>query len=175
MRARNGQPLELLMVTSQNGIDPRVAVLVQSQLARLGVAVIIKTYDMHLLYAPASEGGIIRGRKFQIWYNTYNFQGDDGDLAGELACDQRMPIGLNVFGLCDARLDAVNREALLTYDLAKRRALYSRAQRYLHEDAPWVLLYSEPKIDIISKRLENFVGVPGPPSFFHANAWRLAR
>jgi peptide/nickel transport system substrate-binding protein len=172
-RTRNGVPLEIVMVSSENGIDPRVDVLVQSQLARAGIAVIIKAYDIHQLFAPADQGGPIYGRTFQIWYQTYNFQGDDGDLAGEMACDQQAPGGLNVFDLCDPRFDAVNRAALLTFDDAKRRAYYSRAQQYLHEDAPWVLLYREPKIDIISRRLEHFVGVPGPPSFFHANAWQL--
>jgi peptide/nickel transport system substrate-binding protein len=173
MRARDGKPLEIVLISSVDGIDPRVDVLIQNQLARVGISVIIKTYDMRVLFAPANEHGPVYGRTFQMGYWTYNFQGDDADLAEEIDCPARTPGGLNVFRLCDSRLDDVNHAALLTFDDAKRRKYYALAQRYLYEDMPWVLMWMEPKIDIYSKRLKNFVGIPGPPSYFHPNEWRL--
>jgi len=114
----------------------------------------------------------VYGGKFQM--ALYSFvNGDDPDTTDQFACANVPPHGYNKSRICDRRLDVLLKAAQQTYDVAQRKALYSKLQALLYEDLPIMLLYQRPELDAYTDRVRN--QTPSLSTiWWNAGAWELA-
>jgi peptide/nickel transport system substrate-binding protein len=122
--------------------------------------------------APASEGGPVYGGKFQM--ALYPFvNGDDPDATDQFACANVPPNGYNKSRICDPRIDALLRAGQSTFDIAKRKTIYSQLQRILYEKLPLILIYRRREVDTFTTRLRGqTTSIDG--AFWDAGSWSLA-
>jgi peptide/nickel transport system substrate-binding protein len=150
------RPLALDLAILQSSQTHRVeAVALQSQLRELGIDVRIHAYLPNVFDAPASQGGIIPSRRYDLalygWY-----AGMDPDDSGQFKCDQRAPAGYNHSFYCSAEMDAAQREALGSYDQAVRKRAYSRIEALLLRDVPIHFLASPVAISALRDDVAGF-------------------
>lgn len=123
-RRKDGVTLRLVLVcyNAPRYRDP--ALLVQQQLAAVGIDVIIKPYVPAVLLAPAAQGGILQRGAFDLAMFGWQPNGlhDDSYL---FRCDTRPPRGENTSRICDPYVDRLARVELSTTD-PKREAAADR-------------------------------------------------
>lgn len=176
VRAKGGQRLQLLLISSNDGMGSRVVVLVQAQLAAVGIAVEIKTYSPLIYYAQPKDGGPVWGGHFQMMYIENYFSPTDPDTSRLFACIYRHDEDDdNNSRYCNPALDRANDDALRTTDRERKRRDYKEVQRILMVDLPWLLLWQTTKIDVMTDRLHGFEGTPTLLSTYHAERWWLDR
>jgi peptide/nickel transport system substrate-binding protein len=141
IRVRNGKRLTLLMAdysgsTSVQNMD----VQVQSMLRAVGIEGQIKDYAPAAFFGPASAGGPLAAGNFDL--ALYGWQGgSDLDNSVLFACASRPPNGRNYERYCSPEMEALQREALSTYDDAKRRAAYAKIEALIVRDVPMAFVY----------------------------------
>jgi dipeptide transport system substrate-binding protein len=173
IRKRNGIPLQVILASRSDGLDPNVDVLIQAQLRRVGIDVVIKTYNPALFLGPAKQHGIYRGGNFQMMYIPFYFMGFDGDLSDELTCPEIEPFGDNFSHFCDPRMDKFLDSGISTFDRKTRRRDYAKAQHLFNDLLPWIPMWEIPKIDIYTKRLKNFNPTQAYDSYYRVQDWEL--
>ena len=113
----------------------RMAVMIQDDLAKVGVTVEIVTYEWAEYLArskPIDRDGAI----------LFGFTGDNGDpdnfLSVPLSC---AGVGAtNRANWCNPRFDALLKQAAMLVDQKERAKLYDEAQEIFKEEAPWVTI-----------------------------------
>jgi peptide/nickel transport system substrate-binding protein len=173
VRRKDGRPLDVLfIIQAATPGDAIIANAVTQYEHAVGASVTLKAYNVTQFVAPANQGGPVYGGKFQL--ALYPFvNGDDPDTTDQFSCATVPPRGYNKSRICDPRLDALLAEGQRTYDLARRRAIYARVQRLLHEEMPIALLYQRPELDTFSTRLRGQT-TSLSTAWWNAGAWSLA-
>jgi peptide/nickel transport system substrate-binding protein len=166
---KSGQRLSLVLVSNNSNVTRRKnSVLLQAQLRAAGIDVSVKTFPGDVLFAPAGEGGILQGGKFDLavagWY-----AGVDPDDSTLFTCVNAAPHGYGYSRYCSAEMDAAQNMALQNYDLPTRKRAYARIQELLGRDVPAIIFYYERMMHPIS---ENFKGFAPNPSTESWNAWQ---
>jgi dipeptide transport system substrate-binding protein len=111
----------------------KIAELIQSDLAKVGVTAELKTFEWgeyrKRLQAGEHQMGLL------------GWTGDNGDpdnfMGVLLSCKSAREGGQNIAHWCNEAFSKLMDEAKLTADRAKRTALYEKAQVIFHEEAPW--------------------------------------
>ena len=165
-RAKNGTPLELLMVVASAGSGPLYAVQLQRMLRDVGIVVTIKAYPYKGVYAY--DGPIVTGKyDLAVYANTLPY---DPDRSNTLTCGEFTPKGMNEFRFCDPAVDALERKGLETDDLLLRGALYRRAGARIHADVPYIPLFLQRRPAIMNADLRGYD--PSPVAAPWWNAWQ---
>jgi peptide/nickel transport system substrate-binding protein len=136
IRARNGKRLSVVMAdyagsTSVQTLD----VQVQSMLKAVGIEGQIKDFAAATFFAPASAGGPLASGNYDLALFAW-IAGTDLDNSTLFACASRSPNGRNFENYCSQQMEALQREALATYDDAKRRAVYAKMEALILRDVP---------------------------------------
>ncbi len=135
-------PLALDLAIIQTSQTHRLeAIVVQDELRRLGVEVRVHAYLPNVYDAPASQGGILPGGRYDIAFYGW-YAGMDPDDSGQFSCDQRPPNGYDHSFYCSAAMDAAQRDALRFSDEAARKRAYARIEALLLRDVPVAFLAS---------------------------------
>ena len=113
---------------------PRLAAMLAEQFAGVGVALEVVEHGDRPAYAEMVRDGRIHDAACFDSSPHSTFR----SLREKFHAGARGPWWL---GYANERFDALVDEAQRTPDLAARRALYHRAARLLHDDAPWLYLY----------------------------------
>ncbi|BDE07374.1 peptide-binding protein [Vulcanimicrobium alpinum] len=142
----------------------RESVLLQSELASIGVRADVHSYNSDIYDAPASQGGILPRGKYDIALYGW-FAGMDPDDSGQFLCADRPPAGYNHSFYCSAAMDAAQREALASYEPAARKRAYARIEALLVRDVPLHFLGSPVKISALRDGFGGFT-----PSFITQTA-----
>ncbi|MGE0752932.1 MAG: ABC transporter substrate-binding protein [Variibacter sp.] len=112
----------------------RVAELVQTDLAKIGIRVRLVT-DEWTRYRARLQAG-------EPSMALFGWTGDNGDpdnfLNVLLGCTATRPGGNNIARWCDKDFDSLVARARVTSDQATRERLYKEAQVIFHREAPWV-------------------------------------
>ena len=138
MRSRNGRQLQLILaVFPESDTAMRTAVYVQEMLRLRGIDVAIKRVSLAQFYLPAAEGGLLMSGRFDIAYFAWR-SGEDPDDSDLVACGAPA----NYAGYCSAKVDALERAAMLGINRASRAVLYAAIQRMLADDLPYYYLYA---------------------------------
>jgi peptide/nickel transport system substrate-binding protein len=166
---KNGEPLDLTMVTNTSNITRRQAsVQVQAMLRQSGIASTIKSFPGDVLFAPAGMGGILQLGKFDLsvagWY-----AGIDPDDSSQYLCEDIPPGGYNYSRYCNPDMQAAQTAALTHYDRASRRAAYFRIQELLARDNPQIFSWWTRQVEPVSVDLKGFDPNPVVESW---NAWQ---
>jgi len=133
---KNGVPFSInLSYNVENATRRLVAVQVQAMLKAIGIDAAIKTYPADILFANFGQGGILKTGKYDLNIAGW-IAGVDPDDHSLFGCDQFPPAGTNYFHYCSKAMDAAQKEALDTYDQAKRKIAYSKIQKIIGTDVP---------------------------------------
>jgi peptide/nickel transport system substrate-binding protein len=166
---KNGEPLDLTIVTNTSNITRRQAsVQVQAMLRQSGIASTIKSFPGDVLFAPAGMGGILQLGKFDLsvagWY-----AGIDPDDSSQYLCEDIPPGGYNYSRYCNPDMQAAQTAALMHYDRASRRAAYFKIQELLARDNPQIFFWWTRQVEPVSVDLKGFDPNPVVESW---NAWQ---
>ena len=94
---------------------------------------------------------------------------DDHSLFG---CDQFPPAGTNYFHYCSKAMDAAQKEALDTYDQAKRKIAYSKIQKIIGTDVPEVFVWYPRQLQPTNPDFKGFA--PNPVNeAWNAYEWEI--
>ncbi len=166
MRRKDGAPLQMLYVQfpeSMTGV--RVATAVQAALHDRGIAVTVKSVSNAQLFLPRS--GVLASGGFDIAYVPWTM-GADPDDSAVLACKGPS----NYMRWCSRAVDALERRALATTDLAERRRLYGQIARIVASDVPIVYLFDARYLYAYRSRMHGFAPNAFLPTW-NAFAWTL--
>lgn len=173
VRRKNGAPLAVQMIIQAGTPAEAVIGNAVTQYERaVGVRVTLKQFNITQFVAPSNEGGPVYGGKFNL--ALYPFvNGDDPDTTDQFACANVPPNGYNKSRICNPQIDALLRQGQQTFDIAKRKAIYSRLEALLYRDLPIVLIYSRNEVDVFTDRLRGeSVSLDG--AWWNVANWSLA-
>lgn len=144
----------LVYKTSTQPGARRLAETIQAELATVGIALDVRTYEWGTLYADVRSGN------FQVCALAWVGVGDP-DLY-YLAFDSTMqpPAGYNRGGYANPVMDRLTRRGRQLLDPAGRRAVYARVQRRAAHDLPVVPLWWEDRLVVHTRRLRGFEPAP---------------
>jgi dipeptide transport system substrate-binding protein len=131
----------------------RMAEMVQSDLAKVGINVTLVSYEWGEYRKRMQAGEHMMG--FLGW------TGDNGDpdnfLAVLLGCDKDgKPNSNNIPKWCDAKFQQDINTAAETSDIAKRTALYKDAQHIVYEQVPWLNVAHSTVFEPIRKEVQGY-------------------
>ncbi|MBD5654845.1 MAG: peptide ABC transporter substrate-binding protein [Candidatus Eremiobacteraeota bacterium] len=169
VRAKNGVPLDLVMVIAAKGTAPFYAVQLQRMLHDVGIRVTVKTYPYNGVYAY--DGPIVTGNyDLAIYANTLPY---DPDRTSTLSCDQFTPKGENEVHFCAPAVDALERAGLRTDDPAQRGRIYRQAGRLIYAATPYIALLAQRRPAIANDDLRGYDPSPVAAPWWNANTWDI--
>lgn len=160
---KGDQALQLSISTnSDNQPNNQAEVQIQSALKQLGIDIEIRNYPTSLLFAR--DGPLYKGNYDLEWSVATN--APDPDNTGSWNSKYIPPNGGNTAWLKDPIVDRTSSQALLTYDHAKRKALYQQEEEEIHKVVPAVFFYWENSYTAMNSDLKNY-----KPAAFIADMW----
>jgi len=157
-RRRNGQPLAFAILTpASSATRQRLAVLLQEQFRRAGVAVTVDAVD------PATFGKRLADGDFDTALHLWQADPSPATIRQAWGSPQGADIGANFSRYRNARVDALVDSAAVTFDAARRTALFRRAYQAMVDDAAAIWMY-EPRNLLAVRRTVAPAGV-------RADAW----
>jgi peptide/nickel transport system substrate-binding protein len=174
IRAKNGHDLELTLAFSNASTSQSTgAVILQQQLARVGVRVELRSFLYTQFYALASDGGPLANGRFDLALIAYSTDSDP-DQRWLLSCAERAPRGFNWSRYCSPEADRLLAASSLAFDRARRVAILQRLQRLIATDVPFLPLWQSREIDVMPKALDGFAPNGALP-YASARDWSFAR
>jgi len=145
---KDGIRLHLTMKTS-NVEDVRLlAAVLQQQLAKVGIALDLRSYEFATFYSDVTRGA------FQIYSLRWIGGNEQPDIFSYVFSTSNFsPQGGNRGHYSNARLDALLDDAAQITDAAKRRDDYVEAQQILARDLPAINLWYRDTIVVHNRRL----------------------
>ena len=113
----------------------RIAEMIQSDWAKVGVKAKIVTYEWGEYLS-----GIRKGEHDSALYGWMSDNGDPDNFANTLLGCDSIKTGSNAARWCNKEYDGLVKKALVVSDPAKRAALYEQAQDIYSQQAPWIAL-----------------------------------
>jgi peptide/nickel transport system substrate-binding protein len=173
IRIKNGARLALALASSTGAaLDAATNLEAQRYWHDVGVDVQIKTYTTSLFFAAYGAGGTLMSGKYDIasyaWTN-----GTDPDDSAQWMCDQFPPAGQNQGRYCDPKLDAAERTALATSDVAARKRAYDTIQETWTSDVPGIILYYARRVVVANVELRNYRPAHAVSDFWNAYDWDI--
>ena len=162
---RQGVRFHLAMKTSNDEGTRLLAAVLQQQLARVGIALDLRSYEFATFYSDVTRGA------FQMYSLRWIGGNEQPDIFGyAFQTANFSPKGANRGHYSNARLDAVLDDAAKDEDPAKRRADYAEAQQILARDLPAFNLWYLDTIVVHNRRLIDVVPAPSGSYAFLATA-----
>jgi peptide/nickel transport system substrate-binding protein len=151
----DGVRLHLTMKTS-NAEDARLlASVIQQQLAGVGIALDLRSYEYATFYSDVTRGA------FQMYSLRWIGGNEQPDIFSYAFSTARFsPKGANRGHYSNARLDALLDDAAASEDTARRRADYLEAQQILARDLPAINLWYRDTVVVHNRRLTHVVPTP---------------
>ena len=162
----NGRPrLTLAFKTSKNPTRRTQAEVFAEQLARVGIALEIKSMEWGSFF------GDIKNGNFQVYSLTWTGIADPDILHFIFHSSSSPPAGANRGGYANPALDRLLDEGRTVADEAGRKRVYDEVQRLLAEDLPFVTLWTGRNVAAMDKRLKGFIIHPDESLDSLAAAW----
>lgn len=146
---RNGRPFAFTILTNQGNAERiLVAIIIQSQLKKLGIRVQVRTVEWAAFIREFVNKGafdaVILG-----WTIT-----PDPDLYQVWHSSQAVAGGLNFTHFRNAELDELLDRGRRTPDSAERLAIYCRVQEILDREQPYCFLYVPYALPVLHRRFK---------------------
>ncbi len=136
--------------TTTVDLRKRIAEAIQAQLARVGIALDIRSYEWGTFY-----GDIKRGN-FQIYSLSWVGVADPDIYFLTCHSSQVPPVGNNRGRFVDASVDALTERARHTLDRDERARLYAETQQRVAELLPVIPLWWNTNVAVLDTRLRGF-------------------
>ena len=170
---KNGQRFTIqYSYISGNVIGAAVGNIMQQELKAVGIEMSQKTYPAPLFFGAQQNGGIINSYKYEMAYFGW-VNGVDPDDSSLYACDQFPPAGQNSLHWCDPKVDAAEKDALSTFDIAHRKADYAIIQTELATQVPTLILYVERRADVYTQRFHGYKASPATSAYWNSWEWSM--
>lgn len=158
--SKNGQRLEFSYSTTANNFwraDDEL--IMQTDLAAIGIKIDIQNYPASTFFGPFLNGGIPGIGHYDIaeFEDSFSYDADDSSL---LACSQFPPNGSNFDFYCNHDLDALFKQEEQTGDPTARQAIFNQIHNIYLTQFPFVTLYSPTDIAMHKNTAHNYN--PGP-------------
>ena len=146
LRDRDGRPFQFeLLLPSGNDVARRRAALMKENLRKLGIDMTIRELEWATFLENINDrkfdacnlgwGTSIESDPYQIWHTS-----------------QRENRGSNFVGFGDAETDRLIEQSRITIDDTERRKLFFALHRIMHEQQPYLFLYTTPSLGLYDKR-----------------------
>jgi peptide/nickel transport system substrate-binding protein len=170
VRQKNGVLLRFsVSTTNAKQSNTQAEVQMQQQLASVGITLDIKNYPGSLLFAH--DGPIYTG-KYDTEF-TIETNAPDPDNQGMWSGAFIPPHGTNATWLNDPVLTRTSREAIATFDRAKRKALYQREEARVHELVPAVFFYWQNAYAAVNSDMKNWKPATYISNFWNCYEWSI--
>jgi peptide/nickel transport system substrate-binding protein len=145
-----GVRLRLEMKTSTDQTGREMAAVLQDQLARVGIALTIRSYEFATFYSDVQKGN------FDLFSLRWAAGNDDPDIFEYVFASSKFPpAGANRGRYSNAEVDRLVDAGRSATDPAARRAAYLEVQRIIHQELPYVPLWYLNNVAVHSRRLTN--------------------
>lgn len=153
VRSKNGVSLAaLLVIQAGNELDGRLAAVVQQELAKIGMRVSIKAYQVALFNAPS---GPIRNGHFTLAIDGW-LGGSDPEQSVVFTCAQANVDGDNISRYCNPQFERFFADQATARDPSERRRDFVRMQQLVRAGRPVIPLYYETYFEGLSPRVSGF-------------------
>jgi peptide/nickel transport system substrate-binding protein len=151
----DGVRFHLAMKTSNDEGTRVLAAVLQQQLARVGIALDLRSYEYATFYSDITRGA----------FQMYSLRWIGGNEQPEIfnyvyATASFSPQGANRGHYSNPQLDALLDDAAQSADAARRRADYAEAQRILARDLPAINLWYRDTVVVHNRRLTRVTPTP---------------
>lgn len=168
-RSGNGVRFHLAMKTSNDEGTRLLAAVLQQQLASVGIALDMRSYEFATFYSDVTRGA------FQMYSLRWIGGNEQPDIFSYAFLTANFsPSGANRGHYSDSRLDALLNDGVESADTARRRADYTEVQQILARDLPAINLWYLDTIVVHNRRLTNVMPAPSGSYAFLETA-ELAR
>ncbi|HEY5604214.1 MAG TPA: ABC transporter substrate-binding protein [Gammaproteobacteria bacterium] len=146
----SANPLRITYKTSNNPFRIRLATIIQSQLAAVGIEVSIQTYDWGTFYGDIKSGNF---QMFSLAWVGINLP----DIFRQVFHSQSTPPdGANRGRYDNPRVDQLLEAARNEQDAGAQAALYREIQVILHQELPYVPLWYEDHVYAARKNVQGY-------------------
>jgi peptide/nickel transport system substrate-binding protein len=154
LKNKSGTRFYLTYKTSQNELSRRVAEVLQAQLARVGIAVTIRSYEWGTFYSDIKSGN------FQIF--SLSWVGvNDPDIFYDLFHSQSVPPnGSNRVRYQNKRIDELVDTGRVLVDAGKRKPIYKEVQEILADELPYISLWHTKNVAVMNKGVMGYTLYP---------------
>jgi len=154
-RGKDGIRFHMAMKTSNVEEMRLLAAVLQQQLAKVGIALDLRSYEFATFYSDVTRGA------FQMYSLRWIGGNEQPDIFSYAFSTARFsPKGANRGYYSNPRLDALLDDASKSADMARRRADYVEAQQILASDLPAINLWYRDTIVVHNRRLTHVVPTP---------------
>jgi len=151
----NGVRIRLTMKTSSVEDVRLLAAVLQQQLAKVGIALDLRSYEFATFYSDVTHGA------FQMYSLRWIGGNEQPDIFSYVFSTANFsPRGANRGHYSNPRLDTLLADASESSDTARRRADYVEAQQILARDLPAINLWYRDTVVVHNKRLRQVVPTP---------------
>ena len=151
----DGIRFHLTMKTSNDEGTRLLAAVLQQQLAAVGIALDLRSYEFATFYSDVTRGAF---QMYSLRWIGGNEQPDIFSFAFSTA--NFSPKGANRSHYSNAQLDALLDDAATSQDMSQRRADYVEAQQILARDLPAINLWYRDTVVVHNRRLTHVVPTP---------------
>jgi peptide/nickel transport system substrate-binding protein len=153
-RAASGIRFHIVMKTSTDADTRLLAAVLQQQLAAVGIALDLRSFEYATFYSDVTRGA------FQM-YSLRWIGIEQPDIFSYAFSTARFsPKGANRSHYSNARLDALLADAEVSEDMARRRADYAEVQQTLASDLPAINLWYRDTVVVHNRRLTHVIPTP---------------
>jgi peptide/nickel transport system substrate-binding protein len=154
-RSSNGIRFHLAMKTSTDEGIRLLAAVLQQQLAAVGIALDLRSYEYATFASDVTRGA------FQTYLLRWIGGNEQPDIFSyAFSTSSFTPNGANRGHYSNARLDALLDDAAQSEDTSRRRADYAEAQQILARDLPAINLWYRDTVVVHNRRLTDVVPAP---------------
>ncbi len=149
--AAGGMRVKLTLKTTTEESSRLLAAVLQEQWRKVGVDLEVRPLEFATLFSDMARGS------FEIYTLRWIGANNDPDTFFDYVFDSRMtpPAGANRGHYRNPEVDALLEQARVEIDQDKRRALFSKVQKIIAVDLPYVSLWFMDNISVHRKRIGN--------------------
>jgi len=147
--------LRLTYKTSAGELALQQAAVIQEQVARVGIALDIRSYEWATFYEDLKAG------RFQMAVSNWTEIGDPDVYRLRFHSRARPPFGFNRGGYDNPKVDRLLERGAAALDEGERRRVYAEIQRILAIDLPYVNLWHRNVTLSRRRRVQGFRLTPG--------------
>ena len=164
----HGIRLHLTMKTSTDDFTRLLAATLQQQLAQVGIALEIRSYESATFIQDLNRGS------FQMYALRWVGGNEQPDIFNTLSTARIPPKGQNRGRYANPVLDRILDDASQTTDQERRKADYIQAQQILARDLPAFNLWYPDSVVVHNRRLTNMTVSPsGSFDFLRSARWDM--
>jgi peptide/nickel transport system substrate-binding protein len=149
-----GIRFKLTFKTSQNELRKRIAEVFQEQLRKVGIEMDIRTYEWGTFFSDIKSGN------FQVFSLTWVGISDPDILHYMFHSSSFPPDGANRVRYSNPEIDSLLEQGRKTLSQEKRKEIYSRAQKIISEELPYISLWHSVNVAVMKKNIEGFILYP---------------